>query len=91
MAAILPTAEARGAKGLAAIREPMTISVTPISCAVLFSPNFLTTDENKGLEVTRGLMFSISYFWNFSVPIQTRFVTRGDCLLNGVSGLTRWT
>jgi hypothetical protein len=59
-AARLPSAEAFGASGLAAISEPITISVMPMSLASLRSPNVAASRANGGLEAISGRMFSTS-------------------------------
>lgn len=50
----LPTAEARGAIGLAAIKEPRAICVTPTSWASFCAPSFLRSRAVSALAVTRG-------------------------------------
>ena len=54
----LPTAEAWGATGLAAIKEPRVICMTPMSRASFCAPSFLRSREVRGLAVTR-----TSAFW----------------------------
>jgi len=52
----LPTAEAWGASGLAAIKEPNAIWVIPTSRASFRAPSFLRSREVSGLAVTSGVV-----------------------------------
>jgi hypothetical protein len=56
----LPTAEARGTNGLAAINEPTDICDTPTSRASFCAPSFSRSRDVSGLAVTRGSAFSTS-------------------------------
>jgi hypothetical protein len=59
-AARLPSAQARGANGLAAIREQNRISATPMSRARRRSPYLAARLANGGLETINGRMLSVS-------------------------------
>jgi hypothetical protein len=56
----LPAAEAWGATGFAAIKEPRVICTTPVSRASLCGPSLLRSREVSGLAVTRTSAFSTS-------------------------------
>ena len=56
----LPIADARGANGFAAIKDPKVICVIPMSRASFCAPSFARSREVNGLAVTRTSAFSTS-------------------------------
>ncbi len=68
----LPSAEALGESGLAAMSTPRAISVIPMSPAVFRAPILLLIHEKSGLVETMGFIFSASYSANFSAPTNNR-------------------